>query len=54
LLHSADGGKTWEKDRLVENVPSNLYRIKFFGPDQGFIIGQQGTLLKYQQAAEAA
>ncbi len=54
LLHSSDGGKTWEKDRSVENVPSNLYKIKFFGPEKGFIIGQQGTLLKYNQAAEAA
>ncbi|MGC8712969.1 MAG: photosynthesis system II assembly factor Ycf48 [Leptodesmis sp.] len=54
LLHSSDGGKTWEKDRAVEDVPSNLYKIKFFGPEQGFIIGQQGTLLKYEQSAEAA
>lgn len=51
LLHSSDGGKTWEKDRSVENVPSNLYKVKFFGPEKGFIIGQQGTLLKYNQAA---
>jgi photosystem II stability/assembly factor-like uncharacterized protein len=54
LLHSSDGGKTWEKDRSVEDVPSNFYKIKFFGPDQGFIIGQQGTLLKYEQSAETA
>ncbi len=47
LLLSRDGGKTWEKDRFVEDVPSNFYRIKFFGTEKGFIIGQQGTLLKY-------
>lgn len=47
LLFSEDGGKTWQKDRFVEDVPSNLYRIKFFGSRKGFIIGQQGTLLKY-------
>lgn len=53
LLLSQDGGKSWEKDRFVEDVPSNLYRIKFFGPEKGFIIGQQGTLLKYVSGMEA-
>jgi photosystem II stability/assembly factor-like uncharacterized protein len=47
LLRSTDGGETWEKDYEVQNVPSNLYKILFFTPDQGFIIGQQGILLKY-------
>lgn len=49
LLSSFDGGKTWQKDRQVEDVPSNLYKIVFLSPEQGFIIGQQGILLKYQQ-----
>ncbi|MBD0262714.1 MAG: photosynthesis system II assembly factor Ycf48 [Tolypothrix sp. Co-bin9] len=48
LLRSADGGKTWEKDRDVEGVPANLYKIVFFSPEQGFIIGDRGILLKYQ------
>lgn len=52
LLASLDGGKTWQKDRSVENVPSNLYRIVFLTPDQGFILGQGGTLLKYQGREE--
>lgn len=47
LLRSLDGGKTWEKDRQVEDVPSNLYRIVFLSPEQGFIIGQNGTVLRY-------
>ena len=54
LLLSQDGGKTWQKDRFVEDVPSNLYRIKFFGENKGFIIGQQGALLKYVDSADAA
>lgn len=47
LLRSLDGGKTWEKDRQVEDVPSNLYRIVFLSPEKGFIIGQNGTVLRY-------
>jgi photosystem II stability/assembly factor-like uncharacterized protein len=54
LLCSFDGGKTWQKDRLVEDVPSNFYKIVFLSPQQGFIIGQQGVLLKYQDPAAAA
>ena len=48
LLVSSDGGKTWLKDEAVEEVPSNLYKILFFTPEHGFIIGQRGILLKYQ------
>ncbi|MBH8576119.1 photosynthesis system II assembly factor Ycf48 [Nostocaceae cyanobacterium CENA369] len=48
LLRSSDGGKTWEKDRAVEEVAANLYKIVFLQPDRGFIIGDHGVLLKYQ------
>ncbi|MEG5042491.1 MULTISPECIES: photosynthesis system II assembly factor Ycf48 [unclassified Microcoleus] len=54
LLCSLDGGKTWLKDREVEDVPANFYRIVFMGPDRGFVIGASGTLLKYQGSAQAA
>ncbi|MEB3357971.1 MAG: photosynthesis system II assembly factor Ycf48 [Synechococcales bacterium] len=54
LLCSTDGGKTWLKDREVENVPSNLYKIVFFSPEQGFILGQGNTFLKYAGGTEAA
>ncbi|GAB4378892.1 MAG: photosynthesis system II assembly factor Ycf48 [Elainellaceae cyanobacterium] len=54
LLVSYDGGKTWQKDRGVEDVPSNLYRIIFLSSERGFILGQGGTLLRYQPASEAA
>jgi photosystem II stability/assembly factor-like uncharacterized protein len=47
LLTSVDQGQTWLKDKTVENVPTNLYRIKFSGPDKGFILGQRGYLLRY-------
>lgn len=52
LLRSTDGGQTWEKDREVEEVAANLYKIVFFNADQGFIIGDRGILLKYNPQAK--
>ncbi|MDY6785937.1 MAG: photosynthesis system II assembly factor Ycf48 [Cyanobacteriota bacterium] len=54
LLVSFDGGSTWQKDRKVEEVPSNLYRILFTDADTGFILGDRGHLLEYQSEAKAA
>ncbi len=54
LLVSLDQGKTWKKDREIENIPSNLYKIVFVAPEKGFILGQKGVLLKYEPAAEMA
>lgn len=50
LLVSFDGGQTWEKDRAVENTPSNFYKVVFVAPEKGFVLGQRGTLLKYKAA----
>lgn len=52
LLYSQDGGLTWQKDRAVEDVPSNFYKIVFTAPEQGFIIGQDGVLLRYDSTAQ--
>jgi photosystem II stability/assembly factor-like uncharacterized protein len=40
----------------VETVAANFYKIVFFNPEQGFIIGDRGVLLKYnpKTAATAA
>lgn len=54
LLVSRDDGVTWEKDREVEEVPSNLYKVVFISPDQGFVLGQNGILLKYQPETKEA
>lgn len=48
LLVSFDGGETWYKDNAVNDVPSNFYRIVFAGPEKGFVLGQRGTILKYE------
>jgi len=53
LLRSADGGETWEKDQEVEDVPANFYKIVFLNPEKGFILGQNGTLLKYNSIPES-
>jgi len=47
LLYSPDHGDTWYKDKAVSDVPSNYYRIVFNQPDQGFVLGQRGYLLRY-------
>ena len=54
LLCSLDGGATWQKDRAVEDVPANLYKVEFSSSDRGFILGQRGTLLRYAGATEQA
>ena len=53
LLKSGDGGETWEKDASVTDTP-NLYAIKFFGSDKGFILSQGDILLRYVGSEDAA
>ena len=54
LLYSSDNGKTWQKDRDIEDIPSNLYKVVFVNPKQGFILGERGILLKYEPSVDAA
>jgi photosystem II stability/assembly factor-like uncharacterized protein len=54
LLVSNDDGQTWAKDRAVEEIPSNFYKVVFISPEQGFVLGQNGILLKYQPETEQA
>jgi photosystem II stability/assembly factor-like uncharacterized protein len=53
LLCSQDGGKTWLKDAALESVPSNFYKIVFLGSEQGFVLGQTGTILRYTGVPES-
>jgi photosystem II stability/assembly factor-like uncharacterized protein len=54
LLCSFDNGQTWQKDRELEKVPSNFYKIVFVNPEQGFVLGERGFLLKYEPTGETA
>jgi photosystem II stability/assembly factor-like uncharacterized protein len=54
LIMSNDGGTTWMKDKAVENVPTNFYRIKFLDAQKGYVLGQRGYLLRYNDGAIAA
>jgi len=54
LLMSPDGGETWMKDKAVENVPTNFYRIKFLDADTGYVLGQRGYLLRYAEEPPVA
>ncbi len=54
LLFSSDNGETWLKDREIEEVPSNLYKVVFNSENRGFVLGERGYLLKYEPSAEAA
>ena len=53
LLCSFDDGQTWQKDRDIENIPSNFYKIVFVTPEKGFILSNQGILLKYVPQTKA-
>lgn len=53
LLVSPDAGISWQKDREVESVPSNFYKIVFFNEDRGFVLGERGVLLKYNTQSAA-
>ena len=54
LVVSKDGGKTWFRDEQIESVPTNFYRVVFLDEEKGFILGQQGVILRYDTSTEAA
>ena len=44
IFGSNDGGNNWKRDKSADNLPTNLYKIKFFG-EKGYILGSNGVLL---------
>ena len=47
VFYSNDEGRTWKRDRGTDDVAANLYTVKFQGENQGFILGNDGVLLRY-------
>lgn len=47
LLRTTNGGKTWARDRAADNIAANLYSVKFIDDDKGFVLGNDGVLLRY-------
>ena len=47
LLVSADGGKSWQKDPVGGQQPSNFTRISFSPDGKGFVLGERGSLLRW-------
>ncbi|KAH0469863.1 hypothetical protein IEQ34_001421 [Dendrobium chrysotoxum] len=47
LLRTTNGGKTWARDKAADNIAANLYSVKFIGDNKGFVLGNDGVLLRY-------
>jgi len=45
IFGSTDGGATWQKDKSADQLPTNLYKIKFFG-ETGYVLGSNGVMLR--------
>ncbi|KAI3453270.1 hypothetical protein Pfo_009933 [Paulownia fortunei] len=47
LLKTTNSGKSWIRDKAADNIAANLYSVKFINVRQGFVLGNDGVLLKY-------
>jgi len=47
LLVSHDNGKTWQKDPVGEQQPTNFTRIAFLEDGKAFVLGERGSLLRW-------
>ncbi|KAL9251608.1 Photosystem II stability/assembly factor HCF136, chloroplastic-like protein [Drosera capensis] len=47
LLRTTNGGKTWTRDKAADNIAANLYSVKFIDDKTGFVLGNDGVLLRY-------
>ncbi|GAU38323.1 hypothetical protein TSUD_61840 [Trifolium subterraneum] len=47
LLRTNNGGKSWIRDKAADNIAANLYAVKFIDDKKGFVLGNDGVLLRY-------
>ena len=47
LLVSHDNGKTWQKDPVGEQQPTNFTRIAFLEDGKAFVLGERGSMLRW-------
>ncbi len=47
LLKTEDLGQSWKRDRSTDGVAGNLYAVKFTPGGNGFILGNDGILLRF-------
>ena len=47
IFESTDGGNSFKFNSDAKDIPGNLYRVKFFGKNDGWALGSDGVLLKY-------
>jgi photosystem II stability/assembly factor-like uncharacterized protein len=53
LWYSTDGGNNFKYNSAADQIPGNLYTIRFFNEEEGFVLGSDGILLKYKPSALA-
>ncbi|CAN1255083.1 Photosystem II stability/assembly factor HCF136, chloroplastic [Linum perenne] len=47
LLRTTNGGRSWIRDKAADNIAANLYSVKFMEGNKGFVLGNDGVLLRY-------
>jgi len=50
LFKTEDAGRTWKRDRSTDDIPANLYEVKFVRPNLSFVLGNDGVLLRTSTA----
>ncbi|KAI3815040.1 hypothetical protein L1987_14692 [Smallanthus sonchifolius] len=45
LLKTTNSGKSWSREKAVDDIAANLYSVKFINERQGFVLGNDGIFL---------